>query len=429
MPFAAWQVEHWDPQMAKYDKIFKRTGFLTSTYLRRYWWFESLVTIYKLAMTVLVMFVSDSDQNKILFGMLGATAMMAVFAFYQPFRHRDILSINTVAQLVVLLVLFAAMFLLLNNGGSNFIAFALVFLTLAPLVAGVVLTVRLPEEALRGREAGDALSKDLSDAMMLKLTSSNISGKLGSSLGKMSSLMGSSQRLKGKRKKGRQSQEASGDDWSEQTDGEGNVYFHNASIGESAWERPVSTAANKAEPAASEWSEHADGEGRAYYLNVSTGETSWERPAVPAASKAVSPRPLRALRTAAHSVRVKLGSALAGSTAKPMASADAWTEHTDSDGRLYFVDASTGESSWERPASVAASETVSPGPLHAVRTAASSIRTKLGNSFTKRTTNPLGSANQVARGAENFSSDNPMHKGNRARAVTVTRSKAAESSV
>jgi hypothetical protein len=429
MPFAAWQVEHWDPQMAKYDKIFKRTGFLTSTYLRRYWWFESLVTIYKLAMTVLVMFVSDGDQNKILFGLVGATAMMAFFSFYQPFRHRDILSINTGAQLVVQLVLFAAMFLLLNGGGSTFIAFTLVCLTIAPLVAGIVLTLRLPEDAIV-REAGDALSKDLSDAMMLKLKSSNISGKLGSSLGKMSSLMGSSQRLKGKKKKkGRQSQEASGDDWSEQTDGEGKVYFHNASTGESAWERPVSTAANKAEPTASEWSEHADGEGRAYYLNASTGETSWERPAIPAASEAVSPRALRALRTAAHSVRVKLGSALAGSTAKPVASAGAWTEHTDSDGRLYYVDASTGESSWERPASVAASETVSPGPLHGVRTAASSIRTKLGNSFTKRTTNPLGSANQVARGAENFSSDNPMHKGSRDRAVTVTRSKAAESSV
>jgi hypothetical protein len=111
-PFAAWLAEIWDPQMLKYDKLYKRVGFLTSTYTQRYWWFESLVTVYKLAMTVLVMFVSDGNENKILFGMLIATAMMAFFSFYQPFRHRDILSINTGAQLVVLLVLFAAMFLL-----------------------------------------------------------------------------------------------------------------------------------------------------------------------------------------------------------------------------------------------------------------------------------------------------------------------------
>jgi hypothetical protein len=148
----------------KYDKLYKRVGFLTSTYTQRYWWFESLVTVYKLAMTVLVMFVSDGDENKILFGMLIATAMMAFFSFYQPFRHRDILSINTGAQLVVLLVLFAAMFLLVNRGGSIIVAVVLVLSTLAPLVAGVAMTLRLPKDA-RVSEAGDAIAGDLSSLM------------------------------------------------------------------------------------------------------------------------------------------------------------------------------------------------------------------------------------------------------------------------
>jgi hypothetical protein len=179
VPFAEWEAQCWAPQMAKYDKIYKRTGFLTSTYKQHYWWFEALVTIYKLAMTVLVMFVSGGDENKILFGMVGATAMMAVFSFYQPFRHPDILSINTVAQLIILLVLFAAQFLLVNGGGSIFIAFTLVCLTLAPLVAGVVLTLRLPEDAIV-REAGDALSKDFSDAMAKTLSAPKLSGMLGS---------------------------------------------------------------------------------------------------------------------------------------------------------------------------------------------------------------------------------------------------------
>ena len=58
--------------------------------------------------------------------MLGATVMMATLAFFQPFKHPDILSINTGAQMVVLLVLFAAMFLLLNGGGSTFVDAALV---------------------------------------------------------------------------------------------------------------------------------------------------------------------------------------------------------------------------------------------------------------------------------------------------------------
>ena len=119
---------------------------------------------YKLAMTVLIMFVSDNDANKVLFGMLMATAMMATLAFFQPFKHADILSINTGGQMAVLLVLFAAMFLLVNvgeGGASGFLSFLLVSCTLAPLVAGVILTLRLPADA-HAPDSGDALVKDLS---------------------------------------------------------------------------------------------------------------------------------------------------------------------------------------------------------------------------------------------------------------------------
>ena len=96
--------------------------------------------------------------------MLGATAMMATLAFFQPFKHPDILSINTGAQMVVLMVLFAAMFLLVNRGGRIIIAIVLVLSTLAPLVAGVVMTLRLPKDA-RVSEAGDTISNDLASLM------------------------------------------------------------------------------------------------------------------------------------------------------------------------------------------------------------------------------------------------------------------------
>ena len=100
-------------------------------------------------------------------------------SFYQPFRHNDILSINTGAQLVVLLVLFAAMFLLLNDDGGTFVAVMLVCLAIAPLMAGIVLTLRLPEDAI-AREAGDALSKDLSDAVAKTLSAPKLPSMLGS---------------------------------------------------------------------------------------------------------------------------------------------------------------------------------------------------------------------------------------------------------
>ena len=158
--FSAWKPEYWDPSMAKYDKLYKRIGFLFFAYNKGYWWFEPVLLLYKLSMTVLILFVSDGDENKILFGMLGATAMMATLAFFQPFKHPDILSINTGAQMVVLLVLFAAMFLLVNRGGSIIVAVVLVLSTIAPLVAGVAMTLRLPKDA-RVSEAGDTITDDL----------------------------------------------------------------------------------------------------------------------------------------------------------------------------------------------------------------------------------------------------------------------------
>ena len=92
--------------------------------------------------------------------------MMGSLAFFQPFKHPDILSINTGAQMVVLFVLFAAMFLLvnskMNDGSSSVIAVTLVFFTIAPLGAGVKLALRLPADAhIAG--ATDAITADVVD--------------------------------------------------------------------------------------------------------------------------------------------------------------------------------------------------------------------------------------------------------------------------
>ena len=93
--------------------------------------------------------------------MINATMMMATLAFFQPFKHAEVLSINAFGNLAVLMVLFAAMFLVLNGSGSELVALVLVLCTLAPLAACVALTLRLPESSLGG-EAGSALVDDLS---------------------------------------------------------------------------------------------------------------------------------------------------------------------------------------------------------------------------------------------------------------------------
>jgi hypothetical protein len=103
-----------------------------------------------------MMFVSDKDEAKILFGMFGATAMMSAMAFFQPFKHSGILSLNTLAQFVILMVLFTASYMHLNDGGGNFLAVMLILLTISPLVAGVYLVFQLPAEAF-ARDCDEAL--------------------------------------------------------------------------------------------------------------------------------------------------------------------------------------------------------------------------------------------------------------------------------
>jgi hypothetical protein len=55
-----------DPITTRYEKLYKRIGFLVFAYNKGYWWFEPVLLLYKLSMTVLILFVSDGDENKIL---------------------------------------------------------------------------------------------------------------------------------------------------------------------------------------------------------------------------------------------------------------------------------------------------------------------------------------------------------------------------
>ena len=75
--------------------------------------------------------------------------MMGSMSYFQPFKHSGILSINSMAQLVILMTLFTASYLLLfKDSSSVFISIFLIMLTLAPLLAGVILTMQLPEDAI-----------------------------------------------------------------------------------------------------------------------------------------------------------------------------------------------------------------------------------------------------------------------------------------
>lgn len=80
--------------------------------------------------------------------------------------------------------------------------------------------------------------------------------------------------------------------WTESLDaGSGNKFYHNASLGETTWDRPapqppVMLATHY--PLPDGWTEHSDETGNVFYHCLATGETKWERP-IPGPPEAVSP--------------------------------------------------------------------------------------------------------------------------------------------
>jgi len=134
------------------------------------------------------------------------------------------------------------------------------------------------------------------------------------------------------------------------------------------------------------WSEHKDTSGKTYYANIVTGESSWDRPSQPpavppapvpptpafpvglgasklavasavaapvaavaaTASAATALKPVAPLPTAAAAPVPPVPTAAAKPAAPPPLKAG-WAEHTDPQGKTYYANTATGESSWDRP--------------------------------------------------------------------------------
>lgn len=111
----------------------------------------------------------------------------------------------------------------------------------------------------------------------------------------------------------------------------GAIYYYNAASGQTSWTKPEKpqAAAPAALPAG--WTEHLDaGSGKTFYYSASTGQTTWERPQAASAAPAASQPAVQ--------------------TSQPSVLAAGWAEHVDqASGRTFYHNATTGETSWERP--------------------------------------------------------------------------------
>lgn len=119
-------------------------------------------------------------------------------------------------------------------------------------------------------------------------------------------------------------------------------YYHNAESNETTWEKPRGLLAPEPPPPPL-WSEHWDAKHkRHYYHNRTTGETTWERPD----DMHQVPRPVSGGAAAARTP------APAPAAVHPKAD---WQQVWD-DSQYYYFNTATGESQWEVPPELQATE-------------------------------------------------------------------------
>ncbi len=141
--------------------------------------------------------------------------------------------------------------------------------------------------------------------------------------------------------------------WTEVQDDEGQTYYYNTKTEATSWDKPegfdgeIEDGDSKQEGTEQEWVETHDDEGRTYYYNTKTEETSWDKPAELENKKdsAVSPDPPKSPEPESPTKAeddVKKEEAV-------KESASDWTEVQDDEGRTYYYNTKTEETSWDKP--------------------------------------------------------------------------------
>jgi len=164
-------------------------------------------------------------------------------------------------------------------------------------------------------------------------------------------------------------------DWVEVQDDEGQIYYYNEKTEETSWDRPTGFEAGSATDKATEddevatkqeeetdvnsaenWIETKDDEGRTYYYNETTEETSWDRPAGFDGGKE-NDTDIKEEPETDEAVKKEDEDEESPDTDVSGSDGD-WVELQDDEGRTYYCNEKTEETTWDRPAAMDQSKDV-----------------------------------------------------------------------
>ncbi|KAI0563063.1 Pre-mRNA-processing factor Prp40/Urn1 [Gracilaria domingensis] len=133
-------------------------------------------------------------------------------------------------------------------------------------------------------------------------------------------------------------------EWSKVFAADGRPYWYNRKTGQTTWLDPTprfpQPAPLSTPPNNGVWMQHRADDGRIYYYNSITKKTQWEPPPGFAANQPPSAPP-------GTSRTPQIANAAASSGAAPLP--PGWVEHRSNDGRVYYFHSSTRETRWSRP--------------------------------------------------------------------------------
>ena len=160
-------------------------------------------------------------------------------------------------------------------------------------------------------------------------------------------------------------QNAAEDEWTKTQDDEGRTYYYNTKTEETSWDRPAGFDERKKDvnteqreekedgiadttntESHGDWIEAQDDEGRTYYYNTKTEETSWDQPAGFKDSNNKDGGAVEVTQKQEESVKMEEDASIKTEGQTP----ESWVEAHDDEGRTYYYNTKTEETSWDRPA-------------------------------------------------------------------------------